>query len=129
MAYRNVTGPDGSLIQYPIPGVDTAINVLRPGAIWEMYNNQFSVCEDPEGREPPTGCEIIAEVKREEKIYKYYEYERTRMGKYPDLDHQLDMLFHDIEEGKLDKTGSFYRAIKDVKEKYPKPDHSIDINN
>ena len=122
MAHRKVTGPDGSLIEYPIPGVDTAINTLYPDVRWEFTGNEFTIWDDPEGREPPTGDEIIAEVKREEGIYKYYEYERTRMGKYPDLDHQLDMLFHDIEEGRLDKTGSFYRAIKAVKEKYPKPE-------
>ena len=119
MSHRKVTGSDGNLIEYPIPGVDTAINTLYPGVRWELHNNTFSVWEDPEGREPPNGKELIAEVKREEQIYKYYEYERTRMGKDPDLDHQLDMIFHDIEEGRLDKTGSFYRAIKAVKEKYP----------
>ena len=121
MAHRKVTGPEGSLIEYPIPGVDTAISTLYPDVRWEFTGNEFTVWDDPEGREPPSGDEIIAEVKREEEIYKYYEYERTRMGKYPDLDHQLDMIFHDIEEGKLDKTGSFYCAIKKVKEKYPKP--------
>ena len=120
MAYRKVTGPDGELIEYPIPGVDTAINILYPNVRWQFTGNKFTVWDDPEGREPPTGDEIIAEIKREEEIYNQYEYERTRMGKYPDLDHQLDMLFHDIEEGRLDKTGSFYRAIKKVKEKYPK---------
>ena len=30
------------------------------------------------------------------------------------------MLYDDIENGKLDKTGSFYTAIKAVKDKYPK---------
>ena len=30
------------------------------------------------------------------------------------------MLWHDINEGKLDKTGKFYLAIKEIKEKYKK---------
>ena len=34
---------------------------------------------------------------------------------------QLDKLWHDIDEGKLDKTGSFYTTIKTIKDKYPKP--------
>ena len=41
-------------------------------------------------------------------------------SEYPDLREQLDKLFHDIDEGKLDKTGTFYTAIKAVKDKYPK---------
>ena len=34
---------------------------------------------------------------------------------------QLDNLWHDIDEGKLDKTGKFYTSIKSIKDKYPKP--------
>jgi len=34
---------------------------------------------------------------------------------------QLDQLWHDIDDGKLDKTGSWYTAIKAVKDKYTKP--------
>ena len=34
---------------------------------------------------------------------------------------QLDNLWHDIDEGKLDKTGKFYTSIKVIKDKYPKP--------
>ena len=39
---------------------------------------------------------------------------------YPDIKEQLDKLFHDIDEGKLDKTGSFYTALKAVKDANPK---------
>ena len=72
-------------------------------------------------QEPPTGEEIIEEVKRQEKIWLKYEYERNRQKRYPDIEHQLDLLFHDIEEGNLDKTGSFYSVIKAIKEEFPKP--------
>ena len=40
---------------------------------------------------------------------------------YKSLPDQLDQLWHDIDEGKLDKTGSWYTAIKAVKDKYTKP--------
>ena len=33
---------------------------------------------------------------------------------------QLDQLWHDINDGKLDKTGSWYKAIKAIKDKHPK---------
>ena len=29
-------------IAYPIPGIDTAIQVLRPGARWGMENDKFT---------------------------------------------------------------------------------------
>jgi hypothetical protein len=34
---------------------------------------------------------------------------------------QLDNLFHDIENNKLDTSGEFYKSIKTIKDKYPKP--------
>ena len=40
---------------------------------------------------------------------------------YKSLPDQLDQLWHDIDDGKLDKTGSWYTAIKAVKDKYTKP--------
>ncbi len=39
---------------------------------------------------------------------------------YAQIGEQLDKLWHDIDEGKLDKTGSFYTSIKEIKTKYPK---------
>jgi len=42
-------------------------------------------------------------------------------GSYPSIADQLDKLYHDIDDGKLDKTGSWYTAIKAVKDKYTKP--------
>jgi len=39
---------------------------------------------------------------------------------YDTIGDQLDKLWHDIDQGKLDKTGSFYTSIKAVKDKYPK---------
>ena len=41
---------------------------------------------------------------------------------YPSVDKQLDMLWHAIDEGALDKTSDFYVQIKAIKDKYPKPE-------
>ena len=41
--------------------------------------------------------------------------------KYPGLDEQLDMLWHAIDQGTLDKTSDFYTTIKAVKDAHPKP--------
>ena len=40
---------------------------------------------------------------------------------FKSIGEQLDCIWHDINEGKLDKNGKFYKAIKEVKDKHPKP--------
>ena len=40
---------------------------------------------------------------------------------YPTIGDQLDLLYKDILAGKVDATGEFAKAIKAVKDKYPKP--------
>ena len=43
---------------------------------------------------------------------------------YPNINEQLDMLWHDIDGGKFGtdaKTSSFYTSIKNVKDSNPKP--------
>jgi len=108
-------------IVYPIPGIDTAMQVLRPGARWDANNSSLIEFEDDEGREPPTIEELQEEVKREYSLYKKYEYERNREKEYPDVISQLDMLYHDIKNNNLEN-GSWIEKIESVKNKYPKPD-------
>lgn len=106
-------------ITYPVPGVETAIKTLRPGAKWEIYNTHFIKWEDPEQREPPTWEEIQEEIKKEEEIYNYYLYERQRSDEYPDWKEQFDMLYHDIKSNNLND-GIWVKFISQIKEKYPK---------
>jgi hypothetical protein len=40
---------------------------------------------------------------------------------YEAIAEQLDKLWHDIDNGTLDKTGSFYTSIKTIKDKWSKP--------
>ena len=47
----------------------------------------------------------------------------NRREEYPELAEQFDKLYHDIDSGTVDKTGSFYTALKAVKDKYPKEDN------
>ena len=108
-------------IEYPVPGVDTAINTLRPGARWDLSNTTFVGWEDDEGREPPTWEEIEAEIIREVGIYNYYLYERNREEQYPHVKDQLDMLYHDLKSGNLNN-GTWIAAIDAVKENNPKPE-------
>ena len=48
-------------------------------------------------------------------------YKRLRLESYGSWNDQLDSLWHDIDQGKLDKTGSWYKAVKKVKDDNPKP--------
>lgn len=45
---------------------------------------------------------------------------QERSKQYPSIAEQLDMLWHAIDSGKIDKTSQFYKSIKVVKEANPK---------
>ena len=66
------------------------------------------------GWNAPTWAEITAELNDMPAEYASYAGKRKRI--YPGVNDQLDQLFHDIEDGKLDKTGSWYTAIKAIKD-------------
>ena len=78
----------------------------------------------------PTKEEVDAEVARLNNLV--YQIKRSgeytfdpdynpKDGTYPEIGEQLDLLFHDIENGTLSKDGEFYKALQSVKSKYPKP--------
>ena len=72
--------------------------------------------------ELPTKAELNAKLAEMQAAYdeKNLPYKTNRRKEYPYIFDQIEMLYDDIESGKLDKTGSFYTAIKAVKDKYPK---------
>tara|TARA_B100001093_G_C26811527_1_gene1007775 strand:- start:56 stop:427 length:372 start_codon:yes stop_codon:yes gene_type:complete len=43
-----------------------------------------------------------------------------RILAFPSVGEQLDLLYHDIDNNKLDKTGEFYKTLKAVKDSNPK---------
>ena len=47
-------------------------------------------------------------------------YKKNREKEYPKVSEQLDKLYHDMTAGKLDATGEWHKAIKAIKDKYPK---------
>lgn len=48
------------------------------------------------------------------------DWKSDRLDNYPGWPEQMDMLYRDIHNGTLDKTGEFYTALKAVKDAYPK---------
>lgn len=66
--------------------------------------------------ELPTWAQVQAEF--QEDLQEYADFTGKRNRVYPDVKEQLDMLFKDIESGKLGeaaKTSQFYTKIKEIK--------------
>lgn len=101
-----------------IVDVFQAILSLRPGSKFRMIGSEYeNVQWDDEVQTKPTKQEVVAEIARLESVN---EYQLPRKRKYPALGDQLDMLWHAIDNGTLNKTSDFYTAIKAVKDTYPK---------
>lgn len=62
----------------------------------------------------PTEAEVNAKIAELKVI-------QDRQEAYDSTGNQLDQLFWDIHNNKLDKTGEWYKAIKAVKDANPKP--------
>lgn len=66
------------------------------------------------GYQTPTHC-LRGITFEQWKLIRYAEF---RAANYPKMEEQLDMHFHDREDG----TSTAFEAIKAVKERYPKPE-------
>lgn len=52
---------------YTLYGINTAVNMLRPGARWEIFNNEFTLWADPRP------CPSMEEVRETMKKIKEFE--------------------------------------------------------
>ena len=88
----------------------------------KVWNSDGTALIDNPVTELPTEAAINAKLAELQATYdeKNLPYKTNRRKDYPYISDQIAMLYDDIESGKLDKTGSFYTAIKAVKDKYPK---------
>jgi hypothetical protein len=57
-----------------------------------------------------------------QKIVHKVPYEELRAKQYPSIADQLDMLWHGMNKGLMEKVEPFYSEIKAVKDKFPKID-------
>jgi len=104
-----------------VPGIDSAIKYLRPNARWEVTNSSFTRYEDPDYDTPPSWDEVIDQLNKDIAAYNYYQYARDREKEYGGWQEQLNLLFDDITSGNLEN-GKWVSMIKEIKNKYPKPD-------
>ena len=63
-----------------------------------------------------TWAQVSAKKTELQTAYDNNAYQRKRKEEYLSWNEQLDLLWHDINDGKLDKTGSWYKHIKAVKD-------------
>jgi hypothetical protein len=103
-----------------IIGKAQAIKSLVPTAEFIIRGDDLEWLDKEQTK--PTDAEIAAEITRLQAEYEAKEYARKRQVEYPTLGEQLDMLWHAIDSGTLDKDSHFYTALKAVKNKYPKSD-------
>lgn len=85
-------------------------------------------------KDPQAYADIVSKANREHKDIKVENdalvlverepivlgYKVLRAKEYPNIKEQLDMIWHAIDNGGLDKECDFYKELKKVKEKYPK---------
>jgi hypothetical protein len=105
-------------------GIDTVMKSIRPYAKFVLSGREFSNWQDSTGLPPPTWEEVEEELARQNRIAEHYQYVYDRSSEFPLGHEQLDMLWDDIDSGKPLKEGKWYNTIKEVKEKYPKPEGS-----
>ena len=83
-----------------------------------QYKNVFTPGQmAARGWTAPTWAEITAEL--DDMKAEYVSYAGKRKRKYPSWQDQVDQLWHDIDDGKLDKTGTWYKAVKAIKDANP----------
>jgi|TARA_B100000085_G_scaffold31753_1_gene26197 hypothetical protein len=111
-----------------------ALRSLVPNAKLSIMNEDYDTLNWDESNtdKKPTKAELDAEIIRLDAEYLTTRYQRQRTNdvserasgiqtSYPKIEEQLDKLWHDIDQGKLDKNGEFYKYIKNVKDTFPKP--------
>ena len=110
-----------------------AVGSLKPNGSWSWHGFDYANLKWDEINTDtkPTKAELDAEIARLDAEYLAKRYQRQRTNdvserlsgiqtSYPKITEQLDKLWHDIDEGKLDKNGEFYKYIKNVKDTFPK---------
>ena len=103
-----------------ITWVNRALEVLIPkGNDFTMWGFDWSTVYWNENNPDPKPTEAEITAKAEE-LRVAGLYQRPRRLEYPFLREQIDLLWHAIDDGTLDKTSDFYTKLKAAKDKWPK---------
>ena len=91
---------------------------MNHDAVYALYSNALYISEDKVFDKDHNIIEIDINAVNAWVDPNGHKYPRAR--EYPSVTDQLDMLWHAIDSGTLDKTSDFYTKLKAVKTKYPK---------
>ena len=112
-----------------MPDVTSVLSEKYKGMEWSLNGSPTTEAEftagftihKANGVAEPTWLAIQTELTKMQTAYDAKEYQRKREPEYPAIGEQLDLLWHAIDDGTLDKTSDFYTSLKATKDKYPKP--------
>ena len=108
-----------------LPTLVSVIREIDPTAIVVIENDDVDSIQWLEGTTPIDKATILAKKAEIDAEWSKNKYQRDRKWDFRELGiaTELDLLWHDIDDGKLGadaKTGGFYTTIKAIKDKYPK---------
>ena len=103
------------------PEITDAIKALRPTSSFSLIGNDYSTLmwNDSENA-APSESDVNAKLTELTTSYNAKSYQNVRETKYPSIEEQLDLLYHDMLANKGDKTGDWFAAVKKVKDDNPK---------
>lgn len=90
-------------------------NITSFQAIVDLYDIELSRIEEQQRIQDEAEAQEQAERDAFELTYVY-----QRQQAYPEIGDQLDMLWHSMDAGEIDKSIEFYDAVRVVKDEYPK---------
>jgi len=80
------------------------------------FISDWNIKDKPE----PTMAELTAFDEEATRIEKVRIVQNARRADYPPLGDQLDMLWHSMDKGEIEKSMIFYETLKVVKDDHPK---------
>ena len=92
-----------------------AIQAINPKAVVNILDDDIKKITWLEGTIPIDEADILAKQKELQTENDAKEYQRDRAESYPSIGDQLDMIYHAGQGG-----DAFQKAIKAIKDKYPK---------
>lgn len=103
------------------PEITDALKALRPTSSFSLIGNDYSTLmwNDSENA-APSESDVNAKLSELTTSYNAKSYQNVRETKYPSIEKQLDLLYHDMLANKGDKTGDWFAAVKKVKDDNPK---------
>tara|TARA_B100000965_G_scaffold250577_1_gene210715 strand:- start:12679 stop:13023 length:345 start_codon:yes stop_codon:yes gene_type:complete len=113
MSYALINKNNSNVCQF-VATEDDCFDVHEDFFWKDIPDEDISEKQPSEFEYEPTTGKIIA------KVYAEPTPEENRFHTYPTMEQQLSMIWKDIDAGLMPgKDGSWYKAIKEIKDKYP----------